>query len=151
MGKRQVCLNLYVCTFVGLFGFFIFQQGAYYNPYWVDVMHKLLVIDQVLVIRFLVDLLFKVVQECSVLQLILPHMVDHTFMAFLFPLQTLWTPWTIFVPLMFPRSSLKTCIIFHTRLLNPFSCIYVGFTSKTAYIGMCAKIQILLEFSLMWI
>ena len=43
------------------------------------------------------------------LQLILPHMVNHTFMAFHVPLQTLQTPWTIFVPLMFPRSSLKTC------------------------------------------
>ena len=30
------------------------------------------------------------------LQLILPHMVDHTFMAFTVPLQTLYTPWTIF-------------------------------------------------------
>ena len=45
------------------------------------------------------------------LQLILPHMVDHTFMAFPVPLQTIWTPWTIFVPLMFPRSSLKIPII----------------------------------------
>ena len=26
------------------------------------------------------------------LQLILPHMVDHTFMAFLVPLQNIWTP-----------------------------------------------------------
>ena len=34
---------------------------------------------------------------------------------------------------------------------NPLSRIYAGFTSKTAYIRMCAKIQILLEFSLMWI
>ena len=41
------------------------------------------------------------------LQMILPHMVDHTFMDFPVPLQTLWTPWTIFVPLTFPRSSLK--------------------------------------------
>ena len=46
------------------------------------------------------------------LQLILPHMVDHTFMAFPIPLQTLWAPWTNIVPLMFPRSSLKTPIIF---------------------------------------
>ena len=37
------------------------------------------------------------------LQLILPQMVDHTFMAFHVPLRTLWTPWTIFVPFMFPR------------------------------------------------
>ena len=29
-------------------------------------------------------------------QLILPHMVDHTFIAFPVPLQTLWTPWSIF-------------------------------------------------------
>ena len=73
------------------------------------------------------------------LQLTLPHMVDHTFMAFHVPLQTLWTPWTIFVPFMFLRSSLKTCIIFHTRLLNLFSRIYVDMTLKTAYIGMCTK------------
>ena len=33
-------------------------------------------------------------------------MVDHTFMAFPVPLQTLWTPWTIIVPFMFPISSL---------------------------------------------
>ena len=85
------------------------------------------------------------------LQLILPHMVDHTFMAFLVPLQTLWTPWTIFVPLMFPRSSLKTCIIFHTQLLNLFLSIYTDMTLKPVYIRMCAKGQIVLEFSLMWI
>ena len=87
----------------------------------------------------------------QLLQLILPHMVDHTFMAFPVPLQTLWTPWTIFVPLMFPRSSLKTPVICYTRLLNPFSCIHVDITLKLAYIGMCAKGQIFLEFSLMWI
>ena len=52
---------------------------------------------------------------------------------------------------MFPRSSLKTCKNCHTRLLLPFSCIYVGLTPKTAYIEMCAKGQIILEFSLMWI
>ena len=72
-------------------------------------------------------------------------------MAFLVPLWTFWTPWTIFVPLMFPRSSLKTCINFHTRLLNPLSRIYAGLTCKTAYIRMCGKGQILLESSLMWI
>ena len=52
---------------------------------------------------------------------------------------------------MFPRSSLKTCLNWYTRLLNPFSRIYVGLTPKTAYIRMCAKGQILLEFSLRWI
>ena len=85
------------------------------------------------------------------LQLILPHMVNHTFMAFPVPMQIPQTPWTIFVPLMFPRSSLKTCLICYTRLLNPLSRIYAGLTSKTAYIGMCTKIQIILEFSLTWI
>ena len=85
------------------------------------------------------------------LQLILPHMVDHTFMAFPIPLQTLWTPWTIFLPLMFPISSLKTPIICCTRLLIPFSRIYVDITLKPVYIGMCAKGQIFLEFFLMWI
>ena len=64
------------------------------------------------------------------LQLILPHMVDHTFMAFPVPPQTLWTPWTIFVPLMFPRLSLKTCIICYTQPLNLFSRIYVDLTLK---------------------
>ena len=34
------------------------------------------------------------------------------------------------------------------QLLNPFSCIYAGLTTKTAYIEMCAKGQSLLEFSL---
>ena len=52
---------------------------------------------------------------------------------------------------MFPRSSLKTCIIFNTRVLNLFSCIYVDLTLKYTYIGMCAKGQIVLEFSLTWI
>ena len=52
---------------------------------------------------------------------------------------------------MFPRSSLKTHIIFHTRILNPFSRIYVDMTLKPVYIRMCAKGQIILEFSLMWI
>ena len=66
-------------------------------------------------------------------------------------LQTPQTPWTIFVPLMFPISSLKTCKICYTRLFNPFSRIYACLTPKNAYIGMCAKGQILLEFSLMWI
>ena len=78
-------------------------------------------------------------------------MVDHTFMAFHVPLQTLWTPWNIFLPLMFPISSLKTCINFHTRLLIRFLRIYVDLTLKPMYIGMCAKGQIVLEFSLMWI
>ena len=78
-------------------------------------------------------------------------MVDHTFMAFYVPLQTLWTPWTIFVPLMFPISSLKTCIICYTWLLNLFLLIYVDMILKPTYIGMCAKGQIVLEFSLMWI
>ena len=35
------------------------------------------------------------------LQMILPHQVYLTFMAFLVPLQNLWTPWTIIVPLIF--------------------------------------------------
>ena len=74
-------------------------------------------------------------------------MVDHTFMAIPVPLQILWTPWTIFVPLMFPRSSLKTCIIFYMRLLN----LYSDMTLKPVYIGMCAKGQIFLDFSFMWI
>ena len=37
------------------------------------------------------------------------------------------------------------------RFLNPFSRIYVDLTPKTTYIGMCAKGQIILEFSLIWI
>ena len=90
--------------------------------------------------------------ECLLLlQLILPQMVDHTFMAFPVPLQTLWIPWTIFVPLMFPITSLKTIIICCTWLLMPFSCIYIDITLKPVYIRMCAKGQIFLEFSLMWI
>ena len=52
---------------------------------------------------------------------------------------------------MFPRSSLKTCLNCHTRILNPLSRIYAGLASKIAYIRMCAKAQIILEFSLMWI
>ena len=67
------------------------------------------------------------------------------------PLQTLWIPWSFFILLMFPRSSLKTCLNCYTWLLNPFSHIYAGLTPKTTYIGMCAKGQILLEFSSTWI
>ena len=52
---------------------------------------------------------------------------------------------------MFPRSSLKTYNNCHMRLLIPFSRIYMGLTLKIAYIGMCAKGQMNLEFSLMWI
>ena len=52
---------------------------------------------------------------------------------------------------MFPISSLKTCLIWYTWLLNPFSRIYMDLTLKPAYIRMCAKSQIVLEFSLMWI
>ena len=52
---------------------------------------------------------------------------------------------------MFPISSLKTCLNCHTWLLNPLSCIYAGLTSKNSYIEMCAKGQILLDFSLMCI
>ena len=42
-------------------------------------------------------------------------------------------------------------IIPKKMLLNPFSRIYVVLTPKTTYIGMCAKGQIILEFSLTWI
>ena len=52
---------------------------------------------------------------------------------------------------MFPRSSLKTCNNFHTQLLIPFSRIYADLTLKPMYIRMCAKDQIIWEFSLMWI
>ena len=52
---------------------------------------------------------------------------------------------------MFPRSSLKTCIIFHTQFLNLFPRIYADMTLKPVYIRMCEKGQIVLEFSLMWI
>ena len=51
----------------------------------------------------------------------------------------------------FQDHPLKTCNNCHTRLLIPFSHIYVGLTLKTVYIRMCAKRQILSEFSLMWI
>ena len=37
------------------------------------------------------------------------------------------------------------------RILNLFSHIYSDLTLKPTYIGMCAKGQIVLEFSLMWI
>ena len=57
----------------------------------------------------------------------------------------------MFVPSMFPRSSLKTCIILYMQILNLFSHIYVDMTLKPTYIGMCEKGQIVLEFSLMWI
>ena len=52
---------------------------------------------------------------------------------------------------MFPISSLKICLIWYTRLLNAFSRIYTDLTLKPAYIGMCTKGQMILEFSLMWI
>ena len=85
------------------------------------------------------------------LWLILPHMVNHTCMSFPCPSASSLDPLDHFCPLMFPRPSLKTCENFYMRLLNLLSRIYVGLTSKTAYIGMCTKIQILLEFSLTWI
>ena len=44
---------------------------------------------------------------------------------------------------MFPRSSLKTCVIFYTWLFNPFSHIHVDITLKPTYIGMCAKGEML--------
>ena len=72
-------------------------------------------------------------------------------MAFPCPSIDSLDPLDHFCPLMFPRPSLKTCENCYTQLLNPLSCIYAGLTSKTAYIGMCTKIQILLEFSLTWI
>ena len=78
-------------------------------------------------------------------------MVDHTCMAFHVPLQTIWTPWTIIVSLMFPRSSLKTPIICCMRLLIHFSHIYADITLKPVYIGMCEKGKMFLEFFLMWI
>ena len=52
---------------------------------------------------------------------------------------------------MLPISSLKGIIIFHTQLWNPFLRIHTDITLKHAYIGMCAKGQIFLELSLMWI
>ena len=52
---------------------------------------------------------------------------------------------------MFPRSSLKTHVIFYTWLLNPFLRIHADITLKPVYIRMCAKGQIFLEFSLLWI
>ena len=52
---------------------------------------------------------------------------------------------------MFPTSSLKTCNNFLTWLLIPFSRIYTDLTLKPTYIELCAKGQILSEFSLMWI
>ena len=60
-------------------------------------------------------------------------------------LQTLWNPWTIFLPLMFPRSSLETPVIGYTQLFNPFLCIYAAITLKPMYIGMCAKGQRFLD------
>ena len=58
---------------------------------------------------------------------------------------------TNIVPLMFPRSSLKTPVICCTWLLIPFLCIYMDITLKPVYIGMCTKGQRFLEFSLIWI
>ena len=46
---------------------------------------------------------------------------------------------------------LKTCIICYMRILNLFSRIYADMNLKSTYIRMCAKGQIVLEFSLMWI
>ena len=82
------------------------------------------------------------------LQLILPHMVDHTFMAFPFPLQTLLDPMDHFctfdVSNIIPKNM-------HYFLYATFKPILMHMTLKPAYIGMCAKGQIVLEFSFMWI
>ena len=55
-------------------------------------------------------------------------------------------PMDHFCTLMFPISSLKTPVIFYTRLLNPFSHIHADITLKHVYIGMCAKDQKYLVF-----
>ena len=78
-------------------------------------------------------------------------MVNHTYMAFpcrfvdsLDPLDHFLSfdvSWTI------PKNMWK----FLYGLLNLLSCIYAGLTSKTAYIRMCTKVLILLEFPLTWI
>ena len=52
---------------------------------------------------------------------------------------------------MFPISSLKTCNNCYRRLLIPFFRIYADLTLKPTYIWMCAKVQMILEFPLMWI
>ena len=65
------------------------------------------------------------------LQLILPHMVDHTFMAFPIPLQTLWTPWTIIVPFMFPISSLKNMHYLLYMTFKPILTYIRGYDPKT--------------------
>ena len=135
----QLCVELYHC--IVLIGWMVLPLGSSSLHFWDGLImyfsHRMTPLTSHI--------------RGHLLQLILPHMVNHTFMAFHVPIQTPQTPWTILVPLMFPISSLKTCLNFHTQLLNPLSCIYAGLTSKIVYIGMCPKIQIILEFSLMWI
>ena len=82
----------------------------------------------------------------NLLQLILPHMVNHTLMAFPITLYTLWTPWTNIIPFMFPISSLKIPIIFCTQPLIPFSCIYARKGLKVMY-GNYRKKGMILETS----
>ena len=55
--------------------------------------------------------------------------------------------YTFDVSMIIPKNMLN--LLYTT--FKPFSRIYVDFTPKTMYIGMCAKGQILLEFCLMWI
>ena len=74
----------------------------------------------------------------NLLQLILPHMVDHIFMASLVPLQTLY-PMESHYPLMFQYHPLKTLVYCCTRLLTLYACVHVTFDLKPVYIGMCAK------------
>ena len=85
------------------------------------------------------------------LYLILPHQVSHTCMAFPFPSADFLDPWDHFLTFDVSYTIPKNMLKFPYGNLNPLSRIYVGLTSKTVYMGMCAKIQIILEFSLMWI
>ena len=54
-------------------------------------------------------------------------------------------------PLMIQVHPLKTLVYCCTLVLIHFSRIYMDINPKPTYIGMCAKGQIVLEFSFMWI
>ena len=75
-------------------------------------------------------------------------MVDLTFMAFPIPLQIQLEPMDHFCTFDVSKIIPKSTHYFLYATFNPF---LADMTLKPAYIGMCAKGQIFLEFFLMWI
>ena len=72
------------------------------------------------------------------LQLILPHMVDHTFYGLPYPSADSLDPMDHYCTFDLSKIIPKSPIICFTQLLIPSSRIYMDITLKSTYIGMCA-------------